>query len=123
MNGETSKENIHVDIPFNYNTSKPDKSITEALEERYKKDLDKMLMEFGKQNGFPVFFVISTKFFDPPQKDTIHDAIITSQTDVKCFKSNEKLAAVNYAQKVLGTLGIFHPQVTQVLSNDYEKIR
>lgn len=103
--------------------SKTDKSITETLEERYKKDLDKMLMEFGKQNGFPVFFVISTKFFDPPQKDPIHDATITSQTDVKCFKSNEKLAAANYAQKVLGTLGIFHPQVTQVRSNDYEKIR
>lgn len=123
MTEENKKDGIHVDIPFNYDMSKPDKSITETLEERYKKDLDKMLMEFGKQNGFPVFFVISTKFFDPPQKDPIHDTIVTSQTDVKCFKSNEKLAAVNYAQKVLGTLGIFHPQVTQVRSNDYEKIR
>ena len=123
MNGKTSKENIHVDIPFNYDMSKPDKSITEVFEERYKKDLDKMLMEFGKQTGFPVFFVISTKFFDPPQKDPIHDAIITSQTDVKCFKSNEKLTAANYAQKVLGTLGIFHPQATRVHSNDCEKIR
>lgn len=123
MNDQTQKENIHVDIPFNYDMSKPDKSITEVFESRYKEDLDKMLMEFGKQNGFPVFFVISTKFFDPPQKKTIHDAIITSQTEVKCFKNNEKLAAVNYAQKVLGTLGIFHPQVTQVRSNDFEKIR
>ena len=60
---------------------------------------------------------------DQTQKENIHDAIITSQTDVKCFKSIEKLAAVNYAQKVLGTLGIFHPQVTLVRSNDCEKIR
>lgn len=37
MNDETSKENIHVDIPFNYDMSKPDKSITEVFEERYKK--------------------------------------------------------------------------------------
>ena len=120
MNDQTQKENIHVDIPFNYDMSKPDKPITEIFTERYKKDLDKMLMEFGKQNGFPVFFVISTKFLDPPQKDPIHDAFITSQTDVKCFKNNEKLAAVNYAQKVMGTLGIFHPQVTQVRSNEME---
>lgn len=123
MNDQTQKENIHVDIPFNYDTSKPDKLITEIFTERYKKDLDKMLMEFGKQNRFPVFFVISTKTFNPPKKDPIHETIITSQIEVKCFKSNEKLAAVNYAQKVLGTLGIFHPQITQVRSNDYEKIR
>ena len=122
MTHQETKENIHVDIPLNQDAPEPSQSIKEIFTEKFKKELDKTLMEFGKQNGFPVFFVISVKTFSPPQINPINKSITTSQTDVKFFKSSEKLAAANYAQKVLGTLGIFHPQITQVRSNDCEKI-
>lgn len=123
MTHQEEKENIHVDIPFNQDEPQQNRSIKEIFIEKFKKELDKTLMEFGKQNGFPVFYVISVKTFSPPQIDPINKSITTSQTDVKFFKNSEKLDAANYAQKVLGTLGIFHPQVIQVRSNDCEKIQ
>ena len=78
--------------------------------ERFFKQIDKGLTEFGKQNGFPVIFVITNKNYNPPKHDEFKGVYITDESEVTCFKKNEMKKAAEFAQSVNGELGVFDPK-------------
>ena len=104
----STPKNIHVSIPFKTDPL-PSKPITEILSTKAAEILNKPLIEFGSRNGYPVIFVVETITSQTP-KDFFHEFTTESNIKLTCFKSHEMHEAAKYAQKVLGTLGIFDPR-------------
>ena len=101
-------KNMRASTPFEIDQI-PSKPIDEILSKTDVDILDKPLIEFGNKNGYPVIFVVEAVPSQVP-KNYQDGYKFKSDLKITCFKSFELHTAAKYAQKVLGTLGVFDPK-------------
>ena len=117
----TMPEKPHVEIPRETDIFKPTKSTLNIFSEQNKRELEKYLAKFGEQNGYPVIFVTTSRTFDPPKEDIVHEALITTEVNIQMFKKSEMREAANFAIRNAGELGIFDPRSKDEQIKDLEK--